>query len=84
MCKLEYLYSKNWSVVNRPAAEIVSINPLRNPDRLPWSKLAWPAVKYTPEASKRIVFIAARRQGVKGVIPLGGQTAPIQIEGEVL
>jgi hypothetical protein len=35
-----------------------------------------------PEDTKIIVFNKGNKKGFKGVIPAGGQTQPIQIEGE--
>lgn len=39
-------------------------------------------VRLTPDDNKIIVFINGKAHGFIGTIPSGGQTAPIQIEGD--
>jgi hypothetical protein len=81
-CIAESLYSWYWKKVNKIARTKVLANPLKTPTRSPTINAAWAFVKRTPDASKRKVLPDAIVQGVSGITPLGGQTPPIQIEGE--
>jgi hypothetical protein len=81
-CIADNLYSWYWKKVNSPANTKVVYKPFKVPTLSPTIKAACAFVKKTPEANNRKVLPDAVIQGVSGIIPFGGQTPPIQIEGD--
>lgn len=81
MLKGDSIYSINWkavkiipkNMVHARLHTVVQVNPL--------IILRWHKDIVIPEDNKIIVFNNGNPQGLKGCIPIGGQTLAIKIEG---
>lgn len=76
------IYSYPWSIEKITPNKIVKIKPFLVSFLFSFIILWWDHVIVAPEEIKIKVFNKGIRNGLNGVIPLGGQIPPISIEGE--
>lgn len=79
-----WTYSKIWINVKIKPRKIVYFRLFCASILSPRIMQAWHHVTVTPDNNNKQVFNKGTFQGLNGIIPNGGQTAPIQILGERL
>jgi len=79
-----FMYSQTCNIVNTIPKAILTSNPLETSARVSvLNMLLCEKVAVTPEDTNTIVFNNGIPNGCIGSIPIGGQTQPIQIDGEI-